>query len=829
MVRIHLTAVGLLALFVLSTTATPLLTNTHSPMWTDSDGAPQLTASTDYELELGNPAVVPFDRSHWPASMTVPGWPAPNMVADFDDRAMLHAPGNQPVNNDGLTYVNDRFDRPGRALQVDSQSLLKYRLDDTSGLVFGDGEAHTLSFWMNIERFASKGYILYLEDGWEFYYGGNNVNGRFMVHWQDNATRKPFFAHDFQQAEDVERWLHVALSTDGSNTHLFIDGEHAASYLYSHNNVNNASDPDEEMSIGRRFTFTNNQARFAIDDLQMVDMALTNETAPLLFAAQSVAWQSTPPLPEGLRWDGMRATIEGVPTAGGISTHEIRGQWTENGTVTSVNTTFNLSVAPVNDPLTASLVLDDRHRTEAGEGPSPFFGYRTTVGAPVEVSFDMVSWQAGPDHHHAEDQTVAIPFETNLTPTRGDLRVVNQTNVTMVEDRQGRSGGAVRIEAGGELAYNVTAWNEVAFRDNQDIAISFWMRMDSNADANTIVRHHGDEVTAWSLTWDPRSMLDSSPGDLRYHHVHWNWGTASSGGGAAIPSPDMTEWHHVVWTKNEGYMRHFIDGGRQGIVHTNEDHVYWNESTLLTFGGGEGAIEIDEFRVWNRSIPEERVVDITRLRTAATYSVTPPLPEGLTVDQGNMSIVGSATAPLEATTFTLLATWNESLWGSTASQQFTLEVSGEPDADLDGVPDEEDAFPDDPAEQVDQDGDGVGDNADAFPDDAAEQADTDGDGVGDNNDADPLDANETRTLDDVTVNEGSSFFDPLSDPTTFSLLGCGLLLMVGLLAVLFLKRSRPNEVAPSLTDGSKTVFELPAEQEGYGKNIPELIDSNQKP
>jgi len=78
------------------------------------------------------------------------------------------------------------------------------------------------------------------------------------------------------------------------------------------------------------------------------------------------------------------------------------------------------------------------------------------------------------------------------------------------------------------------------------------------------------------------------------------------------------------------------------------------------------------------------------------------------------------------------------------------------------------------------------------------------------------------------VNEGSSFFDPLNDPTTFSLLGCGLLLMVGLLTVLILKRSRPNEVAPSLTDGGKTVLELPAEQEGYGKNIPELIDSNQE-
>jgi hypothetical protein len=42
-------------------------------------------------------------------------------------------------------------------------------------------------------------------------------------------------------------------------------------------------------------------------------------------------------------------------------------------------------------------------------------------------------------------------------------------------------------------------------------------------------------------------------------------------------------------------------------------------------------------------------------------------------------------------------------------------AGGVPDYDQDGVPDEEDAFPGDPAESVDTDGDGTGDNAD--PDD----------------------------------------------------------------------------------------------------------------
>ncbi|MFH0816177.1 MAG: ABC transporter substrate-binding protein [Methanobacteriota archaeon] len=56
------------------------------------------------------------------------------------------------------------------------------------------------------------------------------------------------------------------------------------------------------------------------------------------------------------------------------------------------------------------------------------------------------------------------------------------------------------------------------------------------------------------------------------------------------------------------------------------------------------------------------------------------------------------------------------------------------DSDGDGVPDAEDAFPDDSAEWLDSDGDGVGDNGDAFPNDPAEWADSDGDGIGDNAD-----------------------------------------------------------------------------------------------
>lgn len=54
-----------------------------------------------------------------------------------------------------------------------------------------------------------------------------------------------------------------------------------------------------------------------------------------------------------------------------------------------------------------------------------------------------------------------------------------------------------------------------------------------------------------------------------------------------------------------------------------------------------------------------------------------------------------------------------------------------PDSDGDGVPDDEDAFPNDPNESVDTDGDGIGDNADIAPDDPDNGKD---DGEGDEKD-----------------------------------------------------------------------------------------------
>ncbi|OGQ06615.1 MAG: hypothetical protein A3G32_01840 [Deltaproteobacteria bacterium RIFCSPLOWO2_12_FULL_40_28] len=137
--------------------------------------------------------------------------------------------------------------------------------------------------------------------------------------------------------------------------------------------------------------------------------------------------------------------------------------------------------------------------------------------------------------------------------------------------------------------------------------------------------------------------------------------------------------------------------------------------------------------------------------------------------------------------------------------------SGSQDTDGDGVTDDVDEFPTDPAETNDTDGDGVGDNSDncvsdlnadqtdtdadglgdtcdncadlgneaqtdtdsdgagdvcdAFPDDATETTDTDGDGVGDNTDAFPDDATETTDTDGDGIGDNSDAFPEDPDET----------------------------------------------------------------
>ncbi len=90
-----------------------------------------------------------------------------------------------------------------------------------------------------------------------------------------------------------------------------------------------------------------------------------------------------------------------------------------------------------------------------------------------------------------------------------------------------------------------------------------------------------------------------------------------------------------------------------------------------------------------------------------------------------------------------------------------IELSGI-DSDGDGVDNNVDVFPNDPAETEDSDGDGVGNNSDAFPADPTETEDKDGDGVGNNSDMFPADPTETEDSDGDGIGNNSDAFPTIS-------------------------------------------------------------------
>lgn len=154
---------------------------------------------------------------------------------------------------------------------------------------------------------------------------------------------------------------------------------------------------------------------------------------------------------------------------------------------------------------------------------------------------------------------------------------------------------------------------------------------------------------------------------------------------------------------------------------------------------------------------------------AALQPVSSSLTATVTQDVTSMKIPGTAIAIGDIETVLVNETQDTgATTDTTALASGQVSVDPQPaavmaDADDDGTPDAQDAFPNDPTETTDSDQDGVGDNADAFPEDPSETADSDRDGTGDNADAFPQDPTETTDSDGDGVGDNADAFP--QDPT----------------------------------------------------------------
>ncbi|GAA6152196.1 LamG-like jellyroll fold domain-containing protein [Pseudoteredinibacter isoporae] len=300
------------------------------------------------------------------------------------------------------------------------------------------------------------------------------------------------------------------------------------------------------------------------------------------------------------------------------------------------------------------------------------------------------------------------------------------------------------------------------------------------------------------------------------------------GGSSSLKSKDKLKQNklsHVVISKDKNGMTSIYINGRQSILrHLSGSDLDWDKFANLQLVSGDGYN-----RGWRGDIHMAAFYSraLSDLEVDNNYSVgapdscaanTPPVivSEPVTTAgigqlyqyqvqaedaDGDFLLYELLTKPdgMEINSATGLISWtpgqngnydvklkvSELFTGKGVEQSYTLKVGAE-DRDGDGVPDEDDAFPDDPTEWADLDGDGIGDNSDpdrdgdgvnndedVFPNNPEEWADLDGDGIGDNADTDrdgdgvlndedafPNDPNESSDLDGDGIGDNS---DPDKD------------------------------------------------------------------
>ena len=378
-----------------------------------------------------------------------------------------------------------------------------------------------------------------------------------------------------------------------------------------------------------------------------------------------------------------------------------------------------------------------------------------------------------PLHYWSADQTLE-------TGAGGDNSLQNLGGVGFAP---GKSGDAFVFDG---IDDRLVSNQALALTGNVPWTVAMWIKPGPNPQ----VSGYGGVLAEWGSRGNTSAPYFNYNGTRsRFEYGFWGWEGATAG------DYPFGVWMHLVSSYDGDRWRLYVDGsvvvdldiGPMTLTPTPLG-LGWDVVSNTTRWNYDGLM--DEVYVFDRSLTQAEVDqlaagtpppppppnqtpslqdpgpqsntsgDVVTLTLTASdpdgdtlsYSAV-GLPSGLSLD----SATGNISGAIQEGTYSVVASVDDGRGGSD-SQSFSWIATPAPDSDGDGVPDDEDAFPNDPNETVDSDGDGVGDNGDAFPNDPNESTDTDGDGVGDNADAFPNDPNETADSDGDGVGDNADDF-----------------------------------------------------------------------
>ena len=241
----------------------------------------------------------------------------------------------------------------------------------------------------------------------------------------------------------------------------------------------------------------------------------------------------------------------------------------------------------------------------------------------------------------------------------------------------GVSGQSFRFD--GQETY-VTVPNSASLQSG-NVTVAYWVNYDLPQNPVLVTRRGNTNTSTWGwqtgvTSFDPQAVNATQ-------EIQWCWENLCEYSPSIPPVNMVDTWNHVTVTYDDSLVRMYLNGTK--VREFAASSSFENATADLIVGRGFTANGysligcMDDIRVYNYAISDADVQSLASVQASGLC---------------------------------------------------------QPDADGDGTPDDEDAFPNDPNETVDTDGDGVGDNGDVFPNDPNESSDADGDGVGDNADPD---------------------------------------------------------------------------------------------
>jgi hypothetical protein len=195
--------------------------------------------------------------------------------------------------------------------------------------------------------------------------------------------------------------------------------------------------------------------------------------------------------------------------------------------------------------------------------------------------------------------------------------LISNNGCSYSADRFGTNNSALNFNSSGFLTLN----NNLPIISTSNFSLGGWAKMINNAggiDSQSTLFEQRDDDATYSAK-STIVMFTKTSSNNAYFIVRSSINTNAASVSVTYPSQSMNTWHHYFGTKCDNTINFYIDGqlvgtsayNQTGDFVTSVDHVSIGRHTHTSgqvYGTFDG--DIDEFRIYNKCLTSNEVIDI---------------------------------------------------------------------------------------------------------------------------------------------------------------------------------------------------------------------------